>query len=100
MVIFTEEVLNGKLSFFCTVIKMRENYSKNPLLGYLNINSLRNKITSLRDVVAKVSNDTICLDETKLDDSFPDSQFLIENYQFLIFCRDRNSKGGIKIVYV
>ena len=34
------------------------------------------------------------------DDSFPDSQFLIENYQFPSFRRDRNSKRGGKIVYV
>ena len=34
------------------------------------------------------------------DDSFSDSQFLIENYQFPSFRRDRNSKRGGKIVYV
>ena len=81
-------------------IKVREAYSKNPILGYLNINSLRNKIINLRDVVAKVPIDILCVDETKLDESFPDSQFLIENYQFPPFRRDRNSKGGGKIVYV
>ena len=81
-------------------IKVREAYSKNLILGYLNINSLRNKIINLRDVFAKVPIDILCADETKLDDSFPDSQFLIENYQFPPFRRDRNSKGGGKIVYV
>ena len=35
-----------------------------------------------------------------MDDSFPDIQFLIENSQFPPFRRDRNSKGGGKIVYV
>ena len=79
---------------------MREVYSKNPTLGYLNINSLRNKILSLRYVVAKVPIDILCIDETNLDNSFPDSQFFIENYQFPPFRRDRNSKGGGKIVYV
>ena len=82
------------------LIKVRETYSKNPILGYLNINSLRNKIINLRDIVAKVRIDILCVDETKLDESFPDSQFLIENYQFPLFRRDRNSKGGGKIVYV
>ena len=38
--------------------------------------------------------------QTKLDDSFPDSQFQIENYQFPPFRRDRNSKGGGKMVFV
>ena len=82
------------------LIKVREAYSKNSILGYLNINSLRNQIINLRDAVAKVPIDILCVDETKLDESFPDSQFLIENYQFPPFRRDRNSKGGGKIVYV
>ena len=50
---------------------MREVYSKNPILSYLNIICLRNKIVSLRDVVAKVPIDILCIDEIKLDDSFP-----------------------------
>ena len=37
-----------------------------------------------------------CVDETKLDNSFPNSQFILENFQFR---RDRNSKGGRKLVY-
>ena len=58
---------------------MKEVYSKNPILGYFNINPFRNKIVSLRDVAAKLHVDILCTDETKLDDSFPDSQFLIKN---------------------
>ena len=57
---------------------MREAYSKNPILGYLNINCLRNKIESSRDAVAKVHIDTLCINETKLNDCFPVSQFLIK----------------------
>ena len=77
---------------------MSEVYSKYPILGYLNIKSLRNKIVSLRDVVTKVPTDILFINETILDDSFPDSQLLMENYQFPPFRRDRNSKGGSKIV--
>ena len=40
------------------------------------------------------------VDETKLDDSFPNSQFILENFQFPPFRRDRNSKEGGKLVYV
>ena len=85
------------------LIKMREEYCKNPSLRYLNINSLRNKIVSLRvpiDVYIKVPIDILCIDETKLGDSFPDSQFLNGNYKFPRFRRDRNSKGGGNIVYL
>ena len=66
----------------------------------MNINSTRNKIISLRELVNKAPIDILCIDETKIDESFPDSQFFIENYQFPRYRRDRNSKGGGKIVYV
>ena len=78
-------------------IKIRETYSKNPILGYLNINSLRNKIINLKEVVEKAPIDILCIDETKIDESFPDSQFFIENYQFPPYRRDRNSKGVVKL---
>ena len=42
----------------------------------------------------------LCIDETKLDSSFPDHQFKIEGYEFLPLRRDRNSKGGGKMVFI
>ena len=81
-------------------MKLRKSYSSNPMFGYLNINSIRNKIISLRELVNRAPFDVLCIDETKIDESFPDSQFFIENYQFPPYRRDRNSKGGGKIVYV
>ena len=44
--------------------------------------------------------DVFCVDETKLDDSFLNSQFILKNFQFSPFCRDRNSKGIRKLVYI
>ena len=82
------------------LIKLRKNYSKNPILGYLNINSIRNKIIYLRKLVSKAPIDIFCIDETKIDESFPNSQLFIENDQFPPYRRDRNSKGGGKIVYM
>ena len=70
------------------------------MIAYLNINSLREKIISLREILKKTKIDVLCIDETKLDSSFPNHQFKIEGYQFLPFRRDRNSKGGEKIVFV
>ena len=69
-------------------------------MGYLNINSIRNKIIYLRALVSKAPIDIFCTDETKIDESFPNSQLFIENYRFPPYRRDRNSKGGGKIVYV
>ena len=42
----------------------------------------------------------MCIDETKLDSSFPDHQFKVDGYQFPCFRRDRDSKGGGKMVFI
>ena len=47
-----------------------------------------------------MSLDVFCIDETKLDESFPNSQFILENFQLPPFRRDRNSKEGGKLVYI
>ena len=72
----------------------------NPLIGYLNINSLRNKILHLREICQKCPIEILCIDETKLDSSFPDQQFKIEGYQFPPYRRDRNAHGGGKLVFI
>ena len=82
------------------LVKIRKSHHENPFVGYLNINSLRNKIISLREILLKAPIDILCTDETKLDDSFPDAQFLIENSHFPPFRKDRNSNGGGKMVFI
>ena len=82
------------------LIELRNKYLNNPVIGYLNINSLRNKIIDLREIMSKAPHDIVCTDETKLDESFPDFHFHMESYQFPPFRRDRNSKGGGKLVFV
>ena len=46
---------------------IRENglkYVNNPLIGYLNINSLRKKIVDLREIILELSLDYLVLSET------------------------------------
>ena len=81
------------------LVKIRKSHHENPFVGYLNINSLRNKIISLREILVKAPIDILCTGETKLDDSFPDAQF-IENYHFPPFRKDRNSNCGGKMVFI
>ena len=90
----SSDITNKDHSDTSDLIKIREQYTNNLVLGYLNINSLKNKIINLVD---KVLIDILCIDETKLDDTFPDAQFKINNYQYPPFRRDRNQKGGGKI---
>ena len=42
----------------------------------------------------------LCIDETKLDSSCPDTKFLINDYQFPPYRRDCNKDGGVKIVFI
>ena len=48
-------------------------------MGNLNINSLRNKFNQLQELVLK-HVDILVLTETKLDDSFPNSQFSVDGF--------------------
>ena len=51
-------------------------------------------------MIAKAPLDVFCIDETKLDDRFPNSLFILKNFQISPFRRDGNSKGGRKLVYI
>ena len=82
------------------LIYLRVNNRFNSIVGYLNINSLRNKIDDLHAVCKKVQINILCIDETKLDDSFPDRQSKINGYQFPFLRRDRENRGGGKIVFI
>ena len=68
------------------------------IFGHLNINSLRNKFDLFSEQV-KGSIDILMVSETKLDDGFPEAQFLIEGFHSP-FRFDRNSNGGGIILYV
>ena len=82
------------------IIHLRINNPFNRIVGYLNINSLRKKIDDLREVCKKVEIDILCIDETKLDDSYTDSQFKIKGYQFPFLRKDRDNRGGEKFVFI
>ena len=80
--------------------KLRKAYPNSPIIGYLNLNVLKEKIICLRDIISTSKIDILSIDETKLDISFPGSQFRIDGYQFSLFRKDRDSKGGGKLVFV
>ena len=75
--------------------------TKNPervIIGNLNINSLPNKFEQLKDTVLKYV-DVLVLTETKLDDSFPKAQFLVDGFSEP-YRYDRNRKGGGIMIYI
>ena len=78
---------------------LRFQYPKNLLCGYLNINSLRNNIHDLRLIIHDVPIDYVVISETKLDNSFPNAQLTINNYEIRAR-RDRDKHGGGLIEFV
>ena len=64
------------------LIKLRKENPNDPNIAYLNINSLREKITSLREICLKSSVDILCVDEAKLDASYPNAQFILRDTNF------------------
>ena len=67
------------------------------IFGHLNFNSLRNKFDLLCEQI-KGSID-IVISETKLDESFPQGQFLIDGFHSP-FRFDRNKSSGGILLYV
>ena len=68
------------------------------IIGQLKINSLRNKFDCL---VQKITGDVdiLMVSETKLDNSFPEGQFLIDGYSPPIRI-DRDIHGGGLMLFV
>ena len=67
-------------------------------IGYLKINSFRNKFDALKAIVSQ-NLDILMVAETKIADSFPQGQFYIEGYADPLRL-DRNCEGGGLLVYV
>ena len=77
----------------------RVKFHNNPLLGYLNINSLRNKVIDLTFIFKDLSLDYFVLSETKLHESFPTAQFTLEGYEIRgRKDRDKYGRGLIEFV--
>ena len=68
------------------------------IIAQININSIRNKFDALVSGI-RGNVDILTISETKIDDSFPNRQFLIDGYT-APYRLDRNSVGGDILVYV
>ena len=79
--------------------KLRTRNPNKIIIGNLNINSLPNKFEQLKDIVMQ-HIDILVLTETKLDDTFPTTQFLANGFSEP-YILDRNRKGeGLWFTFV
>ena len=76
------------------LINLRSTNPSNSNFCYLYINSVRKKFTDFQEIInGKV--DVVSIVETKIDASFPSSQFAFEGYRL-----DISRKRGSILVYV
>ena len=78
--------------------EIKQRHVKNITLGYININSIRNKFNDLK-LVVKDYIDILIIAETKIDASFPVSQFLIKEYNCPVRLDISDKSGGL-LVYI
>ena len=64
----------------------------------LKLNSHGSKINSLREIIHQNPLDILCIDETKLDESFPDRQFQLR-LSISAFSQRQELKRGCKMIF-
>ena len=62
------------------------------------INSFGYKFCSVKELLTTNTVDMLIIAETKLDNTFINSQFAVDNYH--LWRADRNSRGGGLLVYI
>ena len=63
-------------------------------VAHVNVNSIRHKFEPFREVLLENIFDVLAIQETKIDNSFPDNQFNVNMY--ILHRKDyKNNEGGI-----
>ena len=86
-------------SKFYIVKELRNNQLSHPKcvpLAYLNINSIRNKLSSIPHLT-DTNLDVFAIAETKLDSSFSESQFLLPGMRKPLQLDVASRKGGLLV---
>ena len=83
---------------FPAIVIFRKEHAKRLIFSHLNVNSIRNKFCELHSILAGNYVDVFGLIETKLDESFPNAQFMVDG--FSLYRADRNIHGGGIMCYV
>ena len=95
---FSDPIIDRNTNGICELKQLRNQNPHRIIIGHLNINSIRNKFQSLVTFVGN-NLDILMISETKIDDTFPESQFLIEGFS-KPFRLDRTAKGGGILLYI
>ena len=77
---------------------LRKEIPYRVITGHININSIRNKFESVEKYVGD-NLDILMVSETKINDSFPESQLLMEGFS-TPYRLGRTVKGGGILLYI
>ena len=80
-----------------SILEQRKNNSSRVFIMHLNINSLQNKFDELKLLNKTLKAHILDISETKIDTSYPNSQFTIPGYN--MYRKDRKKGGGGLIAY-
>ena len=91
-------ITDENTSDFCEINDLRNQHPFRVIIGHININSIRNKFEPL---VSFINNnlDILMISETKIDDTFSDSQFLIKDFS-VPYRLDHTAKEGGILIYM
>ena len=76
----------------------RAKHVKNLIISHYNVNSIRYKFSELQHILHGHFVDILGIAETKIDDTFFDGQFQMENYK--LYRQYRNDRGGGIMMYI
>lgn len=93
----SQELREGE--HFPELIEVRKSYRNNFIAAHLNINSIQNKFEEIKEVLqTQRLLDFMAIAETKLDPSYPASQFQVQGYRQ--YRLDRDSHGSGLLIYI
>ena len=95
--IANSEITNGSI-LAENFKQLRDANRKKCIIASLNVNSLPNKFVEIKEWLRCGIFDILSIQETKIDKTYPNSQFYVEGFKY--FRRDRKKGGGGIIVYI
>ena len=94
----SKSLLNDQQNLGSNLHRFRIENPSRIICGHIKINSIRNKFDLLNNII-KNEIDIFMISETKIDNSFPISQFTMTGYS-IPFRLDRTSHGGGILLFV
>ena len=90
-------IYGGYANDDATILEQRKDNSSGAFIIHLNINSIQNKCEELKKLNDALKAHILIISETKIDSSYPNSQFNLNGCH--MYRKDRVNGGGGLIVY-